>query len=33
MTHKRDLLAARNIKKFAFVENNTAGTVQYKGGG
>lgn len=27
-THNRDLLAANNIKKFAFVKNNTAGTAE-----
>jgi putative transposase len=29
-THNRDLLAANNIKKFAFVKNNTAGTAEIK---
>ena len=27
-THKRDLLAANNIKRFAFCKNNTAGTAE-----
>ena len=27
MIHKRDLLAANNIKRFAFVKNNTVGIV------
>lgn len=30
MTHKRDLLAANNIKRFAFVKNNTAGIVEFQ---
>ena len=29
-THNRDLLAANNIKRFAFVKNNTAGTVEFQ---
>ena len=29
-THNRDLLAANNIKKFAFVKNNTVGTTEIK---
>ena len=28
MTHQRDLLAANNIKRFAFCKNNTAGTAE-----
>ena len=30
MTHNRDLLAANNIKRFAFVKNNTAGIVGFQ---
>lgn len=29
-THNRDLLAANNIKRFAFVKNNTVGTTEIK---
>lgn len=29
-THKRDLLAANNIKRFAFVKNNTGGTSEFQ---
>ena len=29
-THDRDLLAANNIKRFAFVKNNTVGTTEIK---
>lgn len=29
-THNRDLLAANNIKRFAFVKNNTVGTIEIK---
>ena len=29
-THNRDLLASNNIKKFAFVKNNTVGTTEIK---
>ena len=28
--HERDLLAANNIKRFAFVKNNTVGTTEIK---
>lgn len=30
MKHNRDLLAANNIKRFAFVKNNTAGIVGFQ---
>ena len=30
MIHERDLLAANNIKRFAFVKNNTAGIVGFQ---
>ena len=30
MTHNRDLLAANNIKRFAFVKNNTGGTPEFQ---
>lgn len=30
MSHNRDLLAANNIKRFAFVKNNTVGTTELK---
>lgn len=29
-THNRDLLAANNIKRFAIIKNNTAGTVEFQ---
>ena len=29
-THDRDLLAANNIKRFAFVKNNTVGTTEFQ---
>ena len=30
ITHDRDKLAANNIKRFAFVKNNTAGIVGFQ---
>ena len=30
MIHNRDLLAANNIKRFAFVKNNTGGTPEFQ---
>lgn len=30
LTHNRDLLAANNIKRFAFLKNNTVGTTEIK---
>ena len=30
MIHNRDLLAANNIKRFAFVKNNTEGTSEFQ---